>query len=100
LAKAPSAELSPDQKDIDSLPEYPVLDNILKFYIEGDVLPEDEKRTCEAVVRHYKDDVERVLYLVKKAEFKRRQGAIGIKMHRKDFGFGRRIPVAQSWEYK
>lgn len=100
LDKAPSAELAPGQKDTDSLPPYPVLDAILKLLIEGDVLNEDEKELCNRIIRDNKseNEIKRISKMLKRAEFKRRQAAIGIKMHRKDFGFGRRIPVAQGWE--
>jgi len=96
IEKAPSAELSPNQKDTDSLPEYPVLDAILKYYIEDD----PESRNIENIRFINSESIKKVLSLIKKAEFKRRQSSIGLKMHYKDFGFGRRIPVAQNWEYK
>lgn len=91
IDKAPSAELAPDQKDSDSLPSYPILDAILKFIIEeehNDILSQVQP-----------EQVNKVLSLLKKAEFKRRQAAITLKMHKKAFGYGRRIPVAQKYQY-
>lgn len=99
IDKEPSAELAPNQIDKDSLPPYPILDNILKYIIEGDILEEDEWRDLfEKVSKYDTDMIKKILLLVKKAEFKRRQAAITIKMHNKAFGYGRRIPVAQGWE--
>jgi NAD+ synthase/NAD+ synthase (glutamine-hydrolysing) len=97
IDKEPSAELAPNQRDVDSLPPYPVLDALLKFFIEGEVLPKEEFMICEAVVKEHASDAARILKLINKAEFKRRQAAITIKMHQKAFGYGRRIPIAQKW---
>jgi NAD+ synthetase len=97
IDKEPSAELAPNQKDVDSLPPYPILDTILKLFIEGDVLSNEERFKCEEIVRSNYGYVDKVLRLVRKAEFKRRQSAITIKMHQKAFGYGRRIPIAQKW---
>lgn len=97
IDKEPSAELAPNQRDVDSLPPYPILDALLKFFIEGEVLPKEEFMICEAVVKEHASDAARILKLINKAEFKRRQAAITIKMHQKAFGYGRRIPIAQKW---
>jgi NAD+ synthetase len=97
IDKEPSAELAPNQRDVDSLPPYPVLDALLKFFIEGEVLPKAEFLMCGAVTKEYPLDAARILKLINKAEFKRRQAAITIKMHQKAFGYGRRIPIAQKW---
>ena len=91
IDKAPSAELSPDQKDSDSLPSYPILDAILKYILE-----EEENDILEKI---QSEQINKVLLLLKRAEFKRRQAAITIKMHKKAFGYGRRIPVAQDYIY-
>jgi NAD+ synthetase len=97
ITKEPSAELAPDQRDTDSLPPYPILDAILKVLIEGEVLPEDEFNKCDAICAKHRDDVIKIRDLMRRAEFKRRQAAITLKMHHKAFGYGRRIPIAQKW---
>jgi NAD+ synthetase len=97
IDKEPSAELAPNQRDVDSLPPYPILDPLLKFYIEGEVLSEEEYLRCRDIVKENAQDAGRVLKLINRAEFKRRQAAITIKMHPKAFGYGRRIPIAQKW---
>jgi NAD+ synthetase len=89
--KPPSAELRPDQKDSDSLPEYGVLDNILKGYVEESLSP---YRIAElhhlplALVRDIVNKVDR-------NEYKRQQAAPGLKVTTKAFGIGRRFPIAQ-----
>lgn len=93
IDKAPSAELAPDQKDTDSLPSYPVLDAILRHLIEG----KDPINPGVSGGINSKD-ISKVRGLIKRAEFKRRQAAITIKMHDKAFGYGRRIPIAQKWD--
>jgi NAD+ synthase len=88
LDKAPSAELRPNQTDQDSLPPYPVLDDIL----EG--LVEQELSRDEIVARgHDKAIVERIEHLLYLAEYKRRQAAPGVKITRKYFGRDRRYPI-------
>ncbi len=90
ITRPPSAELKPDQKDTDSLPPYPVLDEILRLCIE-------EQLPGEAIVEKTGQDpalVERILKLVQRNEYKRRQAAIGLKVTTKSFGMGRRMPVA------
>ncbi|MDD5649421.1 MAG: NAD+ synthase [Candidatus Nanoarchaeia archaeon] len=97
IDKEPSAELSFDQKDTDNLPPYHILDAILKLFIEGELLDINEKKQCIKTIRSSNENhVSKVLNLLKKAEFKRRQSPIGIKMHKKDFGYGRRIPIVQN----
>jgi NAD+ synthetase len=92
LTKAPSAELRPDQKDSDSLPEYDVLDGILKAYIE-------EQRPLPEIVALGYDaaTVEKVVRLTDGAEYKRRQAPPGLRISAKAFGIGRRLPIAQQW---
>ncbi|NQD35991.1 NAD+ synthase [Permianibacter sp. IMCC34836] len=98
IDKAPSAELFEGQKDQDSLPPYPVLDAILRLYIERDLLTEAEIAENNALVVRYADfDVNRVLRMVDAAEFKRRQAPPIIRVHRRSFGTGRRMPIAKRW---
>ncbi|MGC8825646.1 MAG: NAD+ synthase [Anaerolineae bacterium] len=89
LEKPPSAELRPNQKDEDSLPPYHVLDPILHLYIE-------EKRSAEEIAAEGFDPhtVERVIRMVNRNEYKRRQAAPGLKVTTKAFGMGRRMPIA------
>ncbi|MFV0420787.1 NAD+ synthase [Oleidesulfovibrio sp.] len=89
LEKAPSAELRPDQKDVDSLPEYDVLDDILERHIVG-------KQGVDSIVAsgHERTTVERIIGLVRRAEFKRRQAPPGLKVTDRAFGSGWRMPVA------
>jgi NAD+ synthetase len=89
ITKPPSAELRPDQKDQDSLPPYDVLDAILALHIE-------HHRSASQIIGAGFDPVtvERVLRLVRSAEFKRRQAAPGIKLTPRSFGTGWRMPLA------
>jgi NAD+ synthase/NAD+ synthase (glutamine-hydrolysing) len=89
--KPPSAELRPNQKDSDSLPEYPVLDRILKAYVEELKHPAQiaaEQQLPIALVRDIVNKVDR-------NEYKRQQAAPGLKVTTKAFGIGRRFPIAQ-----
>ncbi|MBG0791134.1 MAG: NAD+ synthase [Desulfovibrionaceae bacterium] len=89
IDKPPSAELKPDQKDQDSLPDYAVLDGILELHVER------HKSRNEIVDAGFdRETVERVLNLVRFAEFKRRQAAPGIKLTPRSFGTGWRMPLA------
>ncbi|MAW85259.1 MAG: NAD+ synthase [Phyllobacteriaceae bacterium] len=88
IDKAPSAELRPDQKDEDSLPPYPVLDDILECLVEH------EMGVDEIVARgHERALVHRIEHLLYIAEYKRRQSAPGVKITRKNFGRDRRYPI-------
>ncbi len=88
LQKAPSAELRPNQKDSDSLPEYSVLDQILYQYIEKKQGPR------EIIAQGYDEAlVRRVLRLVNTNEFKRHQTAPILRVSPKAFGMGRRMPI-------
>jgi len=92
IDKAPSAELAYDQKDSDSLPPYPVLDDIL----EG--LVEKELSIDEIVKRgHKRELVQRIEHLLYVAEYKRRQSAPGVKITRKYFGRDRRYPITNAF---
>ncbi|HEY9054420.1 MAG TPA: NAD+ synthase [Rectinemataceae bacterium] len=90
LEKAPSAELRHDQKDQDSLPEYALLDAILKEYIE------ENSTFGEIVSKGFDPEVTRkVLDMTAKAEYKRRQAAPVVKVSKRAFGVGRRLPLAR-----
>jgi NAD+ synthase (glutamine-hydrolysing) len=92
LAKAPSAELRPDQRDTDSLPPYDELDPIVEAYVEDDLgIDEIVARGHDAVT------VERVIALIDRAEYKRRQAAPGIKITPKAFGRDRRMPITNRY---
>ncbi len=88
IDKAPSAELRPDQTDQDSLPPYPVLDDILECLIEHEMSTNDI-----AARGHDRDLVHRIEHLLYIAEYKRRQSAPGVKITRKNFGRDRRYPI-------
>jgi NAD+ synthase (glutamine-hydrolysing) len=94
IEKAPSAELRPDQVDEDSLPPYSVLDPILQLYIE------DNLSAADIIKKGFEQEtVERVIYMVDRAEFKRRQAAPGLRVTTRAFGSGRRMPIARSYDY-
>jgi NAD+ synthase (glutamine-hydrolysing) len=92
IERAPSAELRPDQKDVDSLPPYEILDPILEAFIEHDQSVE------EIVARGYdKTTVGRVLDLVKRNEYKRRQAPPGVRVSRRAFGRDWRYPITSGY---
>jgi NAD+ synthetase len=87
--KPPSAELRPDQKDSDSLPDYAVLDPVLKALIEAHQSPE------EIVADGFDPALaERTMTMLRRAEFKRRQAPPVLKVSRRSFGSGWRMPIA------
>jgi NAD+ synthetase len=92
LTKAPSAELKPDQVDQDSLPPYEILDDILQRLIH-------EHQSADEIVAagHASEIVDKVVQLVSRAEFKRRQAPPGLKITDRAFGTGWRMPVASRW---
>lgn len=92
IDRAPTAELRPDQKDEDSLPPYPVLDPILKAYVEDD-------RSVEEMVEMGFDrkTVMRVVGLVDRSEYKRRQAPVGIKITHRGLGKDRRMPITNKY---
>ena len=92
VERAPSAELRPDQKDADSLPDYDTLDAILEAYIE-----EDAGRDQLALAGLPHAAVERVFALVDRAEYKRRQAPPGIKITPRAFGRDRRMPITNAY---
>ena len=92
LDKPPSAELRPDQRDSDSLPEYSVLDPILEGYVEGDLsVAEIEEAGFDA------ETVRRIAMLVDRNEYKRRQSPPGVRVSPKAFGKDRRLPITNRW---
>jgi len=93
LDKPPSAELRPDQKDTDALPPYDVLDPIVEAYVEDDRSPEDiiAARGLDPKL------VDRVVEMIDRAEYKRRQAAPGIKITPKAFGRDRRLPITNRY---
>lgn len=95
ITRPPSAELSPDQEDQDSLPEYDVLDAILMSYIDEDMGYQD------IVDKGYGADlVAKVIQMVDNSEYKRLQSAIGTKISHKAFGRERRYPLVNKWSIK
>ncbi len=92
IAKAPSAELRPDQRDDQSLPPYEILDPILEGYVEGDL-------TAGELIAagHDAAIVNRIVRLVDLAEYKRRQNPPGIRISAKAFGRDRRIPITNRY---
>ena len=93
ITKAPSAELRPDQKDSDSLPEYDILDKILFAYIE-------QKLTVEEIValNFDRQTVERTIKMVNNNEFKRFQSPPILRISSKAFGLGRRMPLVAKYQ--
>jgi len=92
IQKPPSAELRPDQKDSDSLPDYDILDEILKLYIEGRKGPKEIiDLGFDAVL------VNRILKMVNRNEFKRYQTAPVLRVSPKAFGMGRRLPIVAKY---
>jgi NAD+ synthase (glutamine-hydrolysing) len=92
LDKPPSAELRPGQKDTDSLPPYDQLDPIVEAYVEDDRSPEEI-----AAAGFDPQLVDRVIDLIDRAEYKRRQAAPGIKITPKAFGRDRRMPITNRY---
>ena len=92
IDKAPSAELRPDQRDDQSLPPYDVLDSILELYVEDD-------RTAQEIIAlgFDADLVKRIARLVDVNEYKRRQGAPGVRVSTKAFGKDRRLPITNKY---
>ena len=93
ITKEPSAELRPDQKDSDSLPAYEILDKVLKAYVDDDL-----GRDALIAAGFDKDLVMRVIGLVDRAEYKRRQYPPGTKVSKRAFGKDRRLPMTSKWQ--
>ncbi|HLC71696.1 MAG TPA: NAD+ synthase, partial [Candidatus Nanoarchaeia archaeon] len=93
IDKEPSAELRDNQKDSDSLPVYPVLDPILKAYVE------DEKSKEEIMALGFEEiTVSKVIKMVDRNEYKRQQAALGLRITPRAFGSGRRMPITNGWK--
>ncbi|MNQ41248.1 Glutamine-dependent NAD(+) synthetase [compost metagenome] len=92
IERPPSAELAPGQQDENSLPPYPLLDEILKLYIEHDL-------SANAIIAEGfdGDTVNRVLRMVDRNEYKRRQAAVGVRVTQRGFGRDRRYPITSGW---
>lgn len=93
IHRAPSAELAPDQKDTDSLPDYGELDGILQMYVERDMCPEDIANEGGYDIA----TVGRVISMVDRNEYKRRQAAPGVRITRRAFGRDRRYPITNAY---
>ncbi len=92
IERPPTAELRPDQKDSDSLPEYEVLDPILRGYVEEDLPP------AALIERGFPEDVvRRIVAMVDRAEYKRRQAPPGVKTTPRAFGRDRRMPITNRY---
>lgn len=100
IDKEPSAELAPGQRDVDSLPPYPVLDEVLKLLIEGDRLSAAEHTAAQNFVAQLQTDdagralVQRVRMMVARNEYKRRQAPPIVRVRARAFGSGRQMPIA------
>jgi NAD+ synthase (glutamine-hydrolysing) len=94
LQRAPTAELRPHQTDQDSLPEYEILDAILRLIVE------EQLSVDAAVARGYpRATVEEVAKMIARSEYKRQQAAPGLKVSSRAFGSGRRMPIAKKLRY-
>lgn len=95
LWKEPTAELRPDQRDTDTLPPYPVLDPILKAYVEED-------KSFDEIIRMECDIacVRKIIYMIDHAEYKRRQAPPGIKITPRAFGKDRRFPITNRYRIR
>jgi len=92
ITRPPSAELRPDQVDQDSLPDYDLLDAIIKLYVKQDKTPD------EIIDLGYpNDEVRKVIRLIERSEYKRRQSAPGIKITHRAFGRDRRYPITSHY---
>jgi NAD+ synthase (glutamine-hydrolysing) len=100
IDKEPSAELAPDQKDTDSLPPYPVLDEILRYVVEGERLSKAEFEQARRFVKALRATPEgpalilRIRQMVARNEYKRRQAPPIIRVRSRAFGSGRQMPIA------
>jgi len=93
ITKPPSAELKPNQKDVDSLPPYEELDPILRGYVEEDLGPDEL-----VAAGHRPETVARVIQLVDRSEYKRRQAPPGVKITPRAFGRDRRMPITNRYQ--
>lgn len=93
INKPPSAELRPNQKDSDSLPDYDIIDNVLQSYVEEHCSPEEIAQKWQYPLDLIKDLVKRIHY----NEYKRRQSPPGLRVTEKAFSVGRKFPIVQRW---
>lgn len=93
IEKPPSAELRPDQKDLDSLPDYGIVDKVLKAYVEDHLAPKDIANQFHIAL----DVVEDLVRRIHSAEYKRRQAPPCIRVSKVAFSVGRRFPIVQGW---
>ena len=93
ITRPPSAELAPDQKDSDSLPDYEILDPIIELYVEKDF-------SVKEIIQEGFDEktVEKIIGLIDFNEYKRRQAPLGVKISDRNFDKGRRYPITNSWK--
>ena len=92
IERPPSAELAPDQKDSDSLPDYGILDKIIELYVE-----QDKSKEEIANIGVDKKIVDRVIRLIDLSEYKRRQAPLGVKITSRGFGKDRRYPITNKF---
>ncbi|MEC7269237.1 MAG: NAD(+) synthase, partial [Pseudomonadota bacterium] len=93
IDRPPSAELAPDQKDTDSLPDYDRLDPIIEMYVEKD------KSIQEIIGEGFdENEVRKIVSLIDFNEYKRRQAPLGIKISDRNFGKDRRYPITNAWK--
>ena len=92
IERPPSAELAPDQKDSDSLPDYDILDKIIELYVE-----QDKSKEEIANIGVDKKIVDRVISLIDLSEYKRRQAPLGVKITSRGFGKDRRYPITNKF---
>lgn len=93
IQKPPSAELRPNQKDSDSLPDYDIIDNVLEAYVENHLSPDE-------IAKKYHYSIDLVNDLIRRIhcnEYKRRQSPPGLRVSEKAFSVGRRFPIVQHW---
>ncbi len=94
IDKVPSAELRPNQKDTDSLPEYDIVDKVVKSYVEDHLSPK-----AIAKKHHLSQEiVDDLIEKIHKAEYKRRQGPPGLRVSKRAFSVGRRFPIVHLWK--
>lgn len=94
IIKPPSAELRPDQKDQDTLPEYDILDDILKMYVE------EYKDPLKIAEKYPKELVFNIIKKINNNEYKRNQATLGLKVTTKAYGSGRRFPLVQGYDFR
>lgn len=95
ITRAPSAELRQDQLDQDSLPPYEILDAIMEAYVEDDRSPQEIMEMGYA-----RQDVQRVITLIDRNEYKRRQAPVGVRITQRGFGKDRRYPITSKYRFE